>query len=102
MATVLIVDDSATDRRLAGGLLEQIEGLAIEYAVDGSDALAKMNFKAPDIVVTDLDMPSINGLKLVELSHQSYPAIPVILMTARGSEEIAVKALQAGASSYVP
>ena len=70
--------------------------------MDGSDALAKMNFKAPDIVVTDLDMPSINGLKLVELIHQSYPAIPVILMTARGSEEIAVKALQAGASSYVP
>jgi CheY-like chemotaxis protein/anti-sigma regulatory factor (Ser/Thr protein kinase) len=102
MTTVLIVDDSATDRRLAGGLLEQIEGLNIEYAVDGSDALIKMGLHAPDIVVTDLDMPSINGLKLVELIRKAYPVIPVILMTARGSEEIAVRALQAGASSYVP
>lgn len=102
MATVLVVDDSTTDRRLAGGLLEQIEGLQVEYAVDGSDALARIGLHCPDLVVTDLDMPSINGLKLVELIRKTCPGLPVILMTALGSEEIAVKALQAGASSYVP
>ena len=102
MPTVLIVDDSATDRRLAGGLLESLEGMSIEYAVDGSDALVKMELHVPDLVITDLEMPSINGLELVEIVRIAYPLIPIILMTARGSEDIAVKALQAGASSYVP
>ena len=102
MPTVLIVDDSATDRRLAGGLLESLEGMSIEYAVDGSDALVKMELHVPDLVITDLEMPSINGLELVEIVRKAYPLIPIILMTARGSEDIAVKALQAGASSYVP
>ncbi len=102
MPTVLIVDDSSTDRRFAGGLLGKIEGLNIEYAVDGGDALMKMELHVPDLVVTDLDMPSINGLELVQVIRQAYPIIPVILMTARGSEDFAVKALKAGASSYVP
>lgn len=102
MPTILVVDDSATDRRLAGGLLNLIEGATIEYAVDGGDALAKIELHVPDLVVTDLDMPSINGLELVEVIRKAYPVIPVILMTARGSEEIAVKALRIGASSYVP
>jgi CheY-like chemotaxis protein/anti-sigma regulatory factor (Ser/Thr protein kinase) len=102
MPTVLIVDDSSTDRRFAGGLLGKTEGLNIEYAVDGGDALVKMELHVPDIVVTDLDMPSINGLELVEVIRQAYPIVPVILMTARGSEDFAVKALKAGAASYVP
>jgi CheY-like chemotaxis protein len=102
MTTILIVDDSATDRRLAGGLLGQMDDVNVEYAVDGGDALLKMELHVPDIVVTDLDMPSINGLELVEVIRKAYPITPVILMTAQGSEEIAVKALRAGASSYVP
>ncbi len=102
MTTILIVDDSATDRRLVGGLLSQIDDVRVEYAVDGGDALVKMELHVPDIVVTDLDMPSINGLELVEVIRKAYPMIPVILMTAQGSEDIAVRALRAGASSYVP
>jgi CheY-like chemotaxis protein/anti-sigma regulatory factor (Ser/Thr protein kinase) len=103
MTTILIVDDSATDRRLAGGLLGQIDDdVHVEYAVDGGDALLKMELHVPDIVLTDLDMPSINGLELVEVIRKAYPITPVILMTAQGSEDIAVKALRAGASSYVP
>ena len=102
MPTILIVDDSATDRRLAGGLLGQIDDESVEYAIDGGDALVKMELHVPDIVVTDLDMPSINGLELVEVIRKAYPMVPVILMTAQGSEDIAVKALRAGASSYVP
>jgi CheY-like chemotaxis protein/anti-sigma regulatory factor (Ser/Thr protein kinase) len=101
MPTILIVDDSATDRRLAGGLLGKNQEMCVEYAIDGGDALVKMELHIPDIVVTDLDMPSINGLELVEVIHKAYPMTPVILMTARGSEDIAVKALRAGASSYV-
>ena len=73
MPTILIVDDSATDRRLAGGLLGQIDDVSLEYAVDGGDALLKMELHVPDIIVTDLDMPSINGLELVEVGSKGVP-----------------------------
>jgi CheY-like chemotaxis protein/anti-sigma regulatory factor (Ser/Thr protein kinase) len=74
----------------------------IEYAVDGSDAIIKMELHVPDIVLTDMDMPEINGLELVAVIRKVYPLVPVVLMTARGSEELALQALRAGASSYVP
>jgi len=102
MPTVLIVDDSSTDRLRAGGLLDQIDGLNIEYAIDGSDALVKIELHVPDMVITDMDMPELNGLELVAVMRKAYPVVPVVLMTSRGSEDIAVQALRAGASSYVP
>ena len=72
MPTILIVDDSATDRRLAGGLLGQIDEMNIEYAVDGGDALLKMELHVPDIVVTDLDgtahrLPALEGWRVMEI-----------------------------------
>ena len=102
MPTVLIVDDSSTDRLRAGGLLHQIDDLNIEYAVDGSDALVKIELHVPDMVITDMVMPELNGLELVAVMRKAYPIVPVVLMTSRGSEDIAVQALRAGASSYVP
>ena len=54
------------------------------------------------MALTDLQMPEVNGLELVEAIHRDYPFVPVILMTAHGSEEIAATALQKGAASYVP
>lgn len=102
MPTVLVVDDSATDRLLAGGLLAEHGDFDIEYAVDGSDAIVKIELHVPDLVVTDMDMPELNGLELVAVIRQAYPLVPVVLMTARGSEELALQALRAGASSYVP
>ena len=102
MPTILIVDDSPIDRLRAGGLLEQMDDFNIEYAVDGSDALLKMELHVPDMVITDLDMPELNGLELVAVMRKAYPIVPVVLMTARGSEDIAVQALRAGAASYVP
>lgn len=102
MPTVLIVDDSAVDRILAGGLLSDHGDYEVEYAVDGSDAIVKMELHVPDIVLTDMDMPELNGLELVAVIRQAYPVVPVVLMTARGSEELALQALRSGASSYVP
>ena len=81
MPTVLVVDDSATDRLLAGGLLSKGGDFAVEYAVDGSDALLKIELHVPDIVVTDMDMPELNGLELVDVIRRVYPIVPVILMT---------------------
>src|SRR5262249_32527118 len=56
----------------------------------------------PDVVLTDLHMPRMDGLALVEALHAEFPSLPVILMTAFGSEEIAYQSLLKGASSYVP
>jgi CheY-like chemotaxis protein len=102
MATVLVVDDSPVDRRLAQGLLERGGGLKVLSAANGAIAFELVHQQQPDIIVTDLQMPEIDGLELVGLVRGSFPLIPVILMTAHGSEEVAVQALQRGAASYVP
>ena len=102
MSRVLVVDDSPVDRRLAGRLIEKLGGMEVFYAADGKLALEAVEEHLPDIVVTDMQMPELDGFGLVEALKAQYPLIPVILMTAAGSEAIAVKALQAGAASYVP
>ncbi len=102
MTTVLVVDDSAVDRRLAGGILETASGLKVEYATNGVEALKKIEQALPDVVLSDLQMPEMDGLELVRQIRNRFPLVPVILMTAHGSEDIAVQALALGASSYVP
>lgn len=96
---VLVVDDSPVDRRLAGRLIEK-HGLEVCYANDGEEALGVIG--SADIVVTDLLMPRMTGLELVETARKRFPAVPVILMTAHGSEDTAAAALRRGAASYVP
>jgi CheY-like chemotaxis protein/anti-sigma regulatory factor (Ser/Thr protein kinase) len=102
MPSVLVVDDSPMDRHLAAGLLRKSPDYTVFEAVDGIDALAKLELHLPDLVVTDMMMPNMNGLELVSAVKEQYPLIPIILMTSLGSEEIAVQALQNGAASYVP
>lgn len=97
----MIVDDSVVDRKLAGGCLKNCD-LEVTFACDGREALDLMADDPPDVVVTDLQMPEIDGLELVKQIRQHHRSIPVILMTAHGNEEIAVLALKAGAASYVP
>ncbi|WP_339911490.1 ATP-binding response regulator [Symmachiella dynata] len=99
---VLVVDDSEMDRRLAGGLLGKVEGWDILYAKDGGEALSSIAADLPDIVVTDLVMPGMTGLELIESIKDDHPLIPVVLMTGKGSEQIAAQVLKQGASSYVP
>jgi CheY-like chemotaxis protein/anti-sigma regulatory factor (Ser/Thr protein kinase) len=101
LATVLIVDDNPIDRRRAAGVVEKV-GMKICFAEHGKEALEIIAREPPDVVLTDLLMPEMDGLELVERIKQDYPATPVILMTAHGSEEIAVKALRTGAANYVP
>jgi len=103
MTTALIVDDISMDQRLAGRLLEKsMEDVQVLYAANGAEALASIEQGEPDIVITDLQMPEMNGLELVAAIRSDHPCVPVILMTAHGSEEIAAEALRRGAASYVP
>jgi CheY-like chemotaxis protein len=102
MATVLVVDDNPVDRHLAASLVEKTPGLKAEQAANGKAALDIIRSRQPDLVLTDLVMPEMDGLTLVQEIRGNYPLVPVILMTAFGSEEIAIQALQKGAASYVP
>ncbi len=102
MPQVLVVDDSPIDRILAGKTLLKESGMTVTYAVDGADAMEQIRSQLPDAVVSDLQMPEMDGLQLVAAIKQRYPLLPVILMTAQGSEEIAAEALRLGAASYVP
>jgi CheY-like chemotaxis protein len=100
-ATILVVDDSALDRRLAGALVAKDTGLRAVYASNGREALEAILRERPAAIVTDLHMPEMDGLQLVEAVRRDHPALPVILMTAHGSEETAMLALRTGAASYV-
>jgi CheY-like chemotaxis protein/anti-sigma regulatory factor (Ser/Thr protein kinase) len=101
MASILVVDDSAVDRIRVEKMLGK-EGHTVKSVAGGHEALEVLKREPPDLVLTDMQMPEMDGLQLVEEIRGKYPAIPVILMTAHGSEEIAVEALQKGAASYVP
>ncbi len=101
-----MVDDSATDRvRITGLLRRNPDGneplYETEVAANGAETLSLLESTAVDLVLTDLNMPELDGLELVRKMKEDWSHIPVILMTGAGSEEIAVKAMQEGAASYV-
>lgn len=100
--TLLIVDDSAFEYQMISGLLRPIEGLRLVFAGDGVEALAALERERPDLVLTDLVMPDMDGLELVQHVRERFPTIPIILMTAYGSEDAAIRALRAGAANYIP
>jgi CheY-like chemotaxis protein/anti-sigma regulatory factor (Ser/Thr protein kinase) len=100
--TILIVDDSATERHLAGAIVQKIEGWQTLFASDGKEALSILQRQTPDVVLTDMLMPEMDGLELVRAIRIQHPLVPVILMTAHGSEDLAIQALRSGAASYVP
>jgi len=100
--TVLVVDDYPIERRRAGAIVAKIPGMAVAYAEGGAQALAAVALDRPAVILTDLQMPGMDGLALVQEIRDRHPEIPVILMTAHGSEEVAMQALRAGASCYVP
>lgn len=98
---VLVVDDSPTQQLQIQMILES-DGYRVALAGNGLEALATITEDQPDIVVTDLQMPKMNGLELVSEIKARYPSLPVILTTGVGSESIAAQALHRGATSYVP
>jgi CheY-like chemotaxis protein len=102
MATALVVDDAAVERHRVGKLLAKDHGLTVLSAANGKEALDLLMREHADLVLTDMLMPEMDGLQLVEEIRHKFPSLPVILMTAHGSEELAVQALQKGAASYVP
>jgi CheY-like chemotaxis protein len=100
--SVLVVEDSRTQQQIIGKIVRGCGGYAPLFAENGHEALRLIKHAKPTVVLTDIFMPKMGGLELVEYVREEYPGIPVVLMTAKGSEELALKALRAGAASYVP
>ena len=99
---VLLVDDSLVERRLAAGLLHKNPDLQLSFASNGAEALRELRETQPTLIVTDLVMPGLDGLQLLRDVRRTHPQLPVIVMTAYGSERTALDALRQGAASYVP
>ena len=97
---VLIVDDEANARTALAELLRD-EGYVVEIAADGFKALPKLEELRPDVVVTDLKMPGLTGLELMEKIRERDPECVVIVMTAFGAVESAVQAMRQGAADYL-
>ncbi len=103
MATALVVEDSPTMRQLIVFALRRIRGLEVLEADDGVDALRKLAASKLDIILTDINMPIMDGLKLVKRvrSDEALKAIPIIIITTEGAEEDRQRALALGANAYI-
>ena len=98
----LAAEFPATDRADWVRLVEKALGWRVSTATSGAAALDAIQTDAPDLVLTDMLMPEMDGLELTQAIRNQYPSIPVVVMTAHGSEEMAIRALRSGAASYVP
>lgn len=102
MSRILVADDSPVERRLIGALLgRHIPNVEVTYAVDGAKALEEITRKSFDVILTDYQMPIVDGLQLVEQAVALNPGLPIVVITGHGSETTAVRALEVGASTYL-
>lgn len=101
MVKVLVVEDSSTQAVQIKYVLKN-EGFQVIVAGDGDEALDLVESFQPDVVLTDLQMPNMDGLTLVSAIRKSRKSLPVVLMTDHGNEDIAMQALMCGAASYIP
>ena len=97
---VLVVDDEVNARTALAELLTD-EGFEVETAADAFKALGKVDTFAPDVVVTDLKMPGMDGIELVQRLRALNDPPVVVVMTAFGAVQSAVEAMRAGASEYL-
>jgi DNA-binding NtrC family response regulator len=97
---ILVVDDEANARGALAELLRE-EGYAVETAADAFKALPKLEEFEPDLLLTDLKMPGMDGIALMRKAQQADPQLAVIVMTAFGAIETAVSAMRQGASDYL-
>jgi two-component system NtrC family response regulator len=100
METVLIVDDEKNYPLILGAVLEE-EGLEVLTANSGPEALQILEASDLDLVLTDMKMPSMDGIQLLERIKSRDPELPVIMMTAHGTVDKAVEAMQKGAYTYI-
>ena len=98
----LVVDDSATMRQLIIMTLKKMGCTSIADAENGKKALEKLDASGPvDVVLTDIDMPEMNGLEFIENARSKYTAMPIIILSTHGDEATRDKGLMLGATDYL-
>ncbi|MEY2931930.1 MAG: hypothetical protein RL033_2679, partial [Pseudomonadota bacterium] len=97
---VLVVDDDAGARIALKGLLES-QGYAVDQAADGAAALERLVELPPDVIVSDLDMPVMNGMQFLVALRERGQDVPVIVATSAAELSSAVEAMRAGATDYL-
>jgi two-component system chemotaxis response regulator CheY len=104
MPNILVVEDSPTMRQLISFAMKRISNSRVIEATDGVDALKKLSSDKIDLILCDINMPVMDGLKLVSLvrSNPSFKDIPIIMVTTEGAEEDRKRALSIGANAYLP
>ena len=100
---ILVVDDMSTMRRIIKTILNQLGYTNIEEAEDGKQALAKLKKEKFDFVITDWNMPEMDGLTLVKAirSDEELKNLPVLMVTAEARKENVMEALKAGVNNYI-
>jgi two-component system, chemotaxis family, chemotaxis protein CheY len=101
--TCLVVEDSPMMRQLLVLALSRVKNLQVTEADDGVDGLRKLATGKFDIILTDINMPIMDGLKLVKRvrSDPAHKDVPIVVVTTEGSEEDKERALQLGANAYI-
>src|SRR5678816_3244625 len=95
--SILVVDDEANARNALSEILRE-ERYGVETAADGFKALEKLSAFTPEVVLTDLKMPGMDGLELMKTIRTNYPGISVIVMTAFGDADTATAVMAHGAT----
>ena len=103
MKTVLIVDDSATMRRMIIAALRGVEQISFKEAASGLEAIERLAVVPADLVVLDLNMPDIHGLEVLRFmrSHELFSKTPVVVLTTRDDQESREAAYRDGATLYL-
>lgn len=99
----LVVEDSPTMRQLIVFALSRVKALKVVEADDGVDALKKLSQQHFDVLITDINMPMMDGLKLVSMVRKDevHKDIPIIIITTEGAQEDRQRALSLGANAYI-
>jgi len=99
----LVVEDSPPMRKMIVFALSRIRELSVTEADDGVDALRRIAATKFDIIITDINMPILDGLKLVKRlrADEAYKEVPIIIITTEGAEEDRQRALALGANAYI-
>src|ERR1700681_1266516 len=101
MSRVLVIDDDASLRFTLEAVLSDA-GFVVETCDGGASGLAAFDAGGADIVLTHLPLPDVDGMHVLERMRASDPSVPVMMLTAHGSERVAVAAMKAGAFDYLP
>lgn len=101
--TILVVDDSPTTRSLIASNLSETGDYDVIEAASGFEALKVLPSRKVDLIITDINMPDINGLELISFVRENpiYSAIPTMIVTTEDSEEDRRRGMQLGAREYV-